>query len=585
MGVKKTSFISLGGHAKIIANALHSKAKMTGNIDLSKRTFLSRTVALSLSLAAKRVFARGETPNSLPVRVKDVNTTSIRDAVSLGCRTMSNVFNRDDHDIPFFTSEVWPKAELGFYKYHSEAHVPGRHLNALLNAEDALGIRVDETVIDKHAQAAFFSYSGPVPFPLNRRTIGGKLEIFHPHNLREGFHALYALVKYRKSERARELAEQSIAAIQKYWKPDAGWDRNYLANTLGLEVVDAPFILGIARALGPLVKYYRATQYKPALELATILKEKAVTEYFTTSGEFDAKRFSAHVHSTTCVMSSLAQFADLTRDSTVMERVQIFFAHGLKQISDEVGWASETAGEPVPDQGEVNDTGDILETALLLGQRVNSAYFQRAERILRCHLLPSQLRDISWIVDSPNPKGEDGKRDIANRHLGAFGFPAPYGHKPVGADSISFNMDIVGGAVGSLCEAWRSATKFDESGHRVDLWMDCESPAIKIHSPYDGGTLKITLRKPGPLAIRMPDWLSPRDATSDMIKPPQQFQNGYLAIDKPPVDKEIRIRVPLKQSRIALNHRTHQIAVALEGDSISAMQNFGTPLTYFDPLS
>jgi hypothetical protein len=558
---------------------------MRDKVDLSKRSFLSGSAALSVSLAGKTVFAVGSAPPSLPARVKNVNTTSIHDAVSLGCRTMSSVFNRDDHDIPFFMSEVWPKAELGFFKYHSEAHVPGRHLNALLNAEDALGIQVDERVIDKHAQAAFFSYSGPVPFPLNRRVLGGKLEIFHPHNLREGFHALYALVKYRKSKRARDLAEQSIAAIQKYWTPDAGWDRNYLTNTLGLEVVDAPFIVGIARALGPLVKYYRATHYKPALDLATVLKEKAVAEYFTRAGEFDAKRFSGHVHSTTCVMSSLAQFADLTGDHGVMERVRIFFDHGLTQISDEVGWAAETAGEPVADQGEVNDTGDILETALLLGQHADFAYFQRAERILRCHLLPSQLRDVSWIVDPPNPHGEDGKRDIANRHLGAFGFPAPYGHKPVGADGISFNMDIVGGAVGSLCEAWRSATKFDESGHRVNLWMDRENSEIKIQSPYNDGTLRLELRKPGALAIRLPDWVSLDEIRSDIIKPPHQLQNGYLIIDKPPIETEIRLRVPLRQSRINMRHRTHTIAVALAGDSVTGMENFGAPLTYFDPLS
>ena len=46
--------------------------------------------------------------------------------------------------------------------------------------------------------------------------------------------------------------------------------------------------------------------------------------------------------------------------------------------------------------------------------------------------------------------------DVANRHRGAFGFPAPYGHAPLDYEEIRFNMDIVGGATGSLCEAWRS---------------------------------------------------------------------------------------------------------------------------------
>ena len=179
------------------------------------------------------------------------------------------------------------------------------------------------------------SYSGPIPLPLNRETIEGKSILFHPHNIREGFHALYALAKYRKSEPARELAEASIAAIMKYWNPDTNWDRQYLENRLGLVVVETSLITGVGRAIGPLVKYYRATQYRPALELAGILKDKAIAEFFTPSGEFSASLFGSHVHSTTCVMSSLAQFADLTKDTGLMRRVQQFFDNGLKQISDD----------------------------------------------------------------------------------------------------------------------------------------------------------------------------------------------------------------------------------------------------------
>jgi hypothetical protein len=300
--------------------------------------------------------------------VKNVNTTDIRSAVELGCRTMSSVFDRDDNDVPFFGSEVWPNAQLSFFKFHSEAHVPGRHLNAFLNAEDAFGIHVDESVIQKHARAAFLSYSGPIPLPLNRETIDGKPRLFHPHNIREGFHALYALVKFRQSERARQLAEASIAAITKYWDPETGWDRKYLEGQLDLVVVDTSLITGLGRAIGPLVKYYRATQDRPALDLAVILKDKAVAEFFSASGEFSASLFGSHVHSTTCVMSSLAQLADLTKDIGLMQRVQKFFDNGLKQISNDLGWSPDSIDDPVTDRGEVNNTGDIMETALLLGK-------------------------------------------------------------------------------------------------------------------------------------------------------------------------------------------------------------------------
>ena len=51
-------------------------------------------------------------------------------------------------------------------------------------AEDALGVAVDEEAIEKHRRAAFFSFSGPVALPLNRRVIGGPLVNFAAHNIR-----------------------------------------------------------------------------------------------------------------------------------------------------------------------------------------------------------------------------------------------------------------------------------------------------------------------------------------------------------------------------------------------------------------
>ena len=101
-------------------------------------------------------------------KVRNVNTIDIHAAIQLGCRTMQSVFNADDDHVPFFLSEVWPDPRLEFNSFHSEAHVPGRHLNALLNAEDAAGITLDEAAVENHRRAAFLSYSGPVALPLNR---------------------------------------------------------------------------------------------------------------------------------------------------------------------------------------------------------------------------------------------------------------------------------------------------------------------------------------------------------------------------------------------------------------------------------
>ena len=268
-------------------------------------------------------------------RLTDVNVDDIADAIRLGCRTMCNVFNRDDHDIPFFESRVRPDAWLRFHPMFSEAHVPGRHLNVLLTAQATLGVDVPEVCIAKHARAAFYAYSGPVPLPLNRPSLDGELRNFVPHNLREGFHALFALTRYRDSAQARALAESSIAAIMRLWSPDRGWDQDYLEHTLGLHIIEfysGPFITGPARAIGPLVKYYQVTSYGPALQLALSLKDKVVGEYFTADGAYDPSTFGTHTHSTTCVMSSLAQLADATGDAALMARVKAFYDHGLRAI-------------------------------------------------------------------------------------------------------------------------------------------------------------------------------------------------------------------------------------------------------------
>ena len=346
------------------------------------------------------------------MQLRDVNTTDIGDSIRLGCQAMSRAFNADDADIPYGGAQVRPEAFLGG---SMEGHMPGRLLNAMLVAEDAMGLDLDEEVIDKHARAAFFSYSR-APLPLQRigqhsNGEGDPIEL-QEHNLREGFHALYALTAFRKSERAMELAAASIDLLFDYWVPNEQWDRVRLERDTPVCLRDSgegTFIQGPARAIGPLVKLYQATGYQPALDLATVLKDKAVREFFLDDGS--TERFGSHVHSTTCAMSSLAQLAECTGDAGLMERVKRFYDGGLWDLRDQIGWSIEVSSRPtLCRRGEANNTGDIIETALILGRWGHPEYYADAERMLRSHLLPSQLRDVSFIVEPDNPEGVDGKR-------------------------------------------------------------------------------------------------------------------------------------------------------------------------------
>ena len=517
-------------------------------------------------------------------KLKNVNSTDIAGAIRLGCQTMCRLFNADDDDIPFFDILALPEARMSFSWAHSEAQVPGRFLNALLNAEDALGLRIDEEAIDTITRAAFFAYEGAVPLPLNRQRTDGPLVNFLPTQIREGLHALYALVRFRDSERARELAEASIETIFHYWDPSEGWDYARLEREHGLSIFKpSSFLNGLGRSIGPLVKYFRATGSGPALELALLLKEKAVAEFFAENGEYHAAH-GLHGHSTTCVMSSLAQLADLTSDAPLMARVKAFYDNGLWHIRDRIGWSIETT-KPGKNygRGEANNTGDIVETALILGRQGHGQYYHDAERILRCHLLPCQLRDVSFIPEPQNPENDDGKRDVACRIAGSFGLPAPYGHHPLGVAEVKFNSDIVGGVVGSLCEVYREATRHDEAGHRVNLLFDHETPAIKVSSPYTHPALTVELKRPGPLFVRIPPWVR-----SDAIKVSGAAQprhlNGGLFFASPPVGRTIRIAHPLVEQELTLANPAGEIRVRLRGDTVTAMDDFGAEATFFDPI-
>ena len=523
-------------------------------------------------------------------RLQDVNTTDIVGAIRLGCETMSRTFNADDGDLPYFSASASPVAQM-LDVFGPEAHVPGRHLNALLSAEDAARVPIDEAAVERHARAAFFSFSGPVRLPLRRDVLGGDLSVFSPHDVREGLHALYALARFRGSTRASRLFEESVAEVFALWDADEGWAYDDLEQDHGISAVrERSFVSGVARAIGPLVKYYRATYYGPALELALVLKEKAIAEVFRADGSFDSGRFGTHNHSTTCVMSSLAQLADLMHDVGLMDRVRAFYENGLWEMRDELGWSVETSDpEDTSARGEANNTGDILETALILGRWGYPECYHDAERILRCHLLPSQLRDISFMTEAPNPERLDGRRDVAARLRGAFGFPAPYGHQPVkimesNKPRLGFNLDIVGGAVGSLCEALREATRLDETGHWVNLLFDRESPSVVVESPYTHPGLTVRLKTPAPLFVRIPPWAYIEHVHAQGFDAPFRRTNSYLFISHPPVNRAISIEFAMAPQEITLKNPDDQIRVRLKGDQVVAMENLGADLTFFDPI-
>jgi hypothetical protein len=513
---------------------------------------------------------------------------------------MSRTFNADDPEVgaPFFWINLRPAIRMSFANSVSDAQVPGKCLLGLLTAERLLGVSVDPGVIDRYARVVFFSYGGPVALPLNRDAIGGKLVNFFPVNVAHGFHGLYALAAFKRSDRARELAESSIGAVSSLWDPKRGWDRARLEGTLGLKYgdvqPDAPFVAGLAMAIGPLAKYYRATESRAALELATQLKEKVAAECFLESGEYDPALLGAHVQNVVYVMASLAWLATVTRDAPLMTRVKAFYDNGLRRIRNGIGWSPEFFGTPAhvrgprgtnADRGEAGNTALILETALLLGEWGYPGAFADAELMLRSHLLPSQFRDVSFIAEPPNPQGLDGLADIARRAQGSWGFPAPYGHQPLGDNIVGIGTDIVGPVVYALAEAHSRVVGRQDGQLAIQLLFDYKDNEVEVSSPYTGDALTVTVRKPQPIMVRIPPWVSAdRVELIGASRASADHVNGYLRVSPTPSGRfAVRFPLPLRQLDVSYSGRT--LHARCRGDQVVAMEHRGADLSFFDPYS
>ncbi len=570
----------------------------------SRRVFLQTCGAFAVALRDSRSL-RGALNAPLvlkdPRKLVDVNSTSIRAAIDLGCQAMSGLFNPDDHQVgaPYFWVNLRPSTSVSFNELFSDAQVPGKSLLGLLAAEN-IGVRVDRTAVEHYSRVAFFSYSGPVALPLNRSAVDGKLANFAPVNVAHGFHALYALVAFRNSERAHELAEASIAAVSALWDDRKGWDRLALEGRLGLRYrdvqPDAPFIAGLAMAIGPLAKYYRATGSPGAFHLATRLKEKVLAEYFVPSGEYDPTRLGAHVQNVVYVMASLAWLATVTHDASLMARVKAFYDNGLRRIRNSIGWSPEYFGSPAhvtgargtnADRGEAGNTALILETALLLGEWGYYDAFADAELILRSHLLPTQLRDASCIGQSPPQRATNGHLDVARRARGTWGFPAPYGHLPFGDKIIGVGTDIVGPVVYALAEAHARIIGRHDGQLAIQLLFDYKSDDVDVESRYTDAALTLAVRTSKPLMVRIPRWVAAESVKFiGIARESAAFAGDYLNVPQGvAANGRFEVSFALATRELDLSYGGRTLRARARGDQVVAMDNRGTDCTLFDTYS
>jgi hypothetical protein len=334
----------------------------------------------------------------------------------------------------------------------------------------------------------------------------------------------------------------------------------------------------------PLLELFRLTGDSVALKLAGLYARVGLESSFDEHGSFQPIHIShGHIHSNTSTLSSVAAYAVLVGDDAMLERCRLALDVGIPQYFSSWGWGDEVMPEHGANEvgrGEINQTGDVIRTALLLGAAVDADYYEMAERYLRSMVLPTQHRRETLEVfmhENPEPKG-DFERDVLDRTVGGYSMQLPNDRMQEGPWPLS-TLDITSGAVHAMAECWASRTTTTDRYVRVNLLFDASTWDLDVRSglPFDG-RLDLTVKSRKQPAVRIPPWVD-RDTVSLLVNGEERaavWEQAYLVVaSAAPGDRvAIRFDIPCRVEKETVDGREY--TTTWVGSQVIAIEPRGT---------
>ena len=145
----------------------------------------------------------------------------------------------------------------------------------------------------------------------------------------------------------------------------------------------------------PLMRFYRATGYEPALKLASALIKWTLNDNNGVTGMFEL----GHFHSQSRLITALLLRAKSTGSKNDIELAEELYLKA-KKLGTESGWFPEQINNPEHNRSKLAETcclTDMIEAAILLADLKNFSYWNDVERFTKNHLYAFQIEDTSWF--------------------------------------------------------------------------------------------------------------------------------------------------------------------------------------------
>ena len=330
------------------------------------------------------------------------------------------------------------------------------------------------------------------------------------------------------------------------------------------------------------MRLFRVNGDEAALDLADRMTRFALAHCFSEEGSI-REEAGTHGHSINAMVAGMADLALLTGDADRLLRVKAIYDVGLPRFHSRFGWSQEALDRHNL-RGESNNTGDLLRLALLLGACGWASCYGDAERILRSHLLPSQVVDVADLPD--DEAAEDAWSRRASRLRGGFSFPTPNDLLLDGNAPLT-TYDITSGAVDGLCEARKAMATCISGVPRVHLLFSGEAAGMRIESdlPARGAVRLQAEEGVGSAMVRLPSWVDLQETkvTVGGKEVPLRVYGGYAFI---PMGSSgfAEVTFPIAEKRTVESICYQRFEIQWRGDQITAMSPPAQHRPMFPPL-
>lgn len=501
----------------------------------------------------------------------------LRRHLGLAVENMFNTLDERQAYLPFFHYELIQQPTRLQHGPFDSPHVVGRYLDALGCCASIIDLPDRPDVYNALARQIYQSlerhssglpWNAPTPWQPNMAVM---------HNCREVILGLLALWNWRGDGRAapalRRLCTSILTAIGDGARfpgeclgPD-GW-------TTAFSGILAPPPATTGRMIRSLVQYYRQSEDEVALELARRFATDNLETAFCADGAIAAAA-GTHMHSITGTITGLIEYGVLVGDDRFIEGARLAYDQGMRPFRSSYGWVKEFIWalwleEPLAaagyagfdiNRGEANNTGDLIEAALLLGKLGFAGYCADADRMLRNHLLASQVVDTRWVkeADARADSAETRYGDVGRRVLGGFCFGSPNDLISYPEEAYQVNADLVGGSTQAICEAWDSIAEVDETSVQINLLFTKQDSAMALTCPPPGPEpITIQLNRAEKLRLRIPAWALPSDVRysingSTRLSAAAAIDDGYFLLSGLEPGAEIKVWLPPRRETVSEN--------------------------------